>query len=311
MGAQGQTIQPALDAVTAQTGATYNCIELFANADPGWPDWVHPYVLDDEYVPWTQADPSRTVVLTIDLVPNAVIPTAPWQSGFDPYLEWEQSCAQGDYNGYAAQLAQNLVSAGWGNIFIRLGDEANGPWEWDFMGNTKADQRAWARCFDQEVATMRSVPGANFQFVWNPNACVQANGGPWRNWYPGNQYVDIIGIDQYDALCDGNSEPIGPSTIGDLFSEAAGMNSITQFAEQQKKPLALPEWGCTSTTTAFEGPVAGGEGNDPFYIREIGKWISQNHVVFQSYFDNSDDGILPLTSTAAPLALQAYRDVFG
>ena len=48
---------------------------------------------------------------------------------------------------------------------IRLGPEANGDWEPDFVGTTAREMRAWAQCFDKEVAAMRAVPKARFQFV--------------------------------------------------------------------------------------------------------------------------------------------------
>jgi hypothetical protein len=115
MGVEGETIQPALASVTAQTGVTYNCIELYANADPTWSDWTYPYVLNDGYVAWSEAESARQIILTINLVPNAVIPTTPWESNFDPYDEWEEPCAEGDYNTYATQLAQNrLYATNWG-----------------------------------------------------------------------------------------------------------------------------------------------------------------------------------------------------
>ena len=46
---------------------------------------------------------------------------------------------------------------------------------------------------------MRSVPGTRFLFVWNPNACTTDL--PLDDWYPGNSYVDIIGMDVYDSDC--------------------------------------------------------------------------------------------------------------
>ena len=50
-------------------------------------------------------------------------------------IRWPGSsrCAAGSYNQYATTLAQNLVSYGAGNIVIRLGTEANGTWEADYV----------------------------------------------------------------------------------------------------------------------------------------------------------------------------------
>ena len=76
---------------------------------------------------------------------------------------------------------------------MRLGVEANGGWEVDYVGQTLAEQQDWAACYDNEVTAMRAVPGAHFLFVWNPNTCTNDLG--LANWYPGNAYVDIIGAD--------------------------------------------------------------------------------------------------------------------
>jgi len=44
---------------------------------------------------------------------------------------------------------------------------------------------------------MRAVPGAHFKFDWTVNPAI-AN-IPLSNWYPGDDVVDIIGVDAYDA----------------------------------------------------------------------------------------------------------------
>ncbi len=43
---------------------------------------------------------------------------------------------------------------------------------------------------------MRSVPGASFRFDWTINAGYRPI--PFNDYYPGNDVVDIIGMDVYD-----------------------------------------------------------------------------------------------------------------
>jgi beta-mannanase len=81
---------------------------------------------------------------------------------------------------------------------VRLGIEANGNWEADYVGNTAQEATDWAETYDSEVAAMRAVPGTNFEFVWNPNACYSSGVSSLAGWYPGNAYVDIVGADLYD-----------------------------------------------------------------------------------------------------------------
>ncbi len=46
---------------------------------------------------------------------------------------------------------------------------------------------------------MRSVAGENFRFEWNPDAgAFTQSGYSVAAAYPGNAYVDVIGLDAYD-----------------------------------------------------------------------------------------------------------------
>jgi hypothetical protein len=164
-----------------------NCFALAGGADGEISTFNNPAATWDAWdAPWqfTNGQPSGTeswnnwvaagnsMILGEDLIPQAV------DSG-----NWEASCAAGDYDSYATTLAQNLVSDGAGNITIRLGIEANGNWETDYVGT---DPSGWATCYDNEVSAMRAVSGAHFLFVWNPNACYSdaASGGDLSSWHP-------------------------------------------------------------------------------------------------------------------------------
>lgn len=290
-------IDATLAAVEQQTGVNYQCIETFSDADPQWSDWVDPWVERAQYgfKAWLAADPTdRTVVLSQDLIPQSEANSA------DPLI-WESACDQGQFNAYATQLAQNLVSNGFGNSVIRLGMEMNGPWEMDFVGTSTQEQQAWANCFAEEVTAMRAVPGADFLFDWDPNTCYENI--PLLNYYPGNAYVDLIGADAYDASCQGQL-PLPPSAsdFTSLYNEQLGLGAITSFAESQGKPMSLPEWGTTTGTY--------GLGDDGYYVAGIGSWVASNDVAFQCWFDNGNDGILSLDSSN-PNSLAAYRQAFG
>ncbi len=288
--------EPKFTAAEQATGITYNCIETFTNADPAWSDWDTPWILGSQYgyTAWIQAAPTiRTMIMTQDLIPDSV-------SNINNPLPWETACDQGQYNSYAKTYAQNLINGGFGYSVIRLGDEMNGNWEKDFMGTTTAEQQAWGKCFAQEVTAMRSVPGAHFLFDWNPNACVE--NFPLANWYPGDSYVDIIGVDLYDAFCNGSKPTQSVATFQQLAAEPDSLNAVQLFASQHGKPMSIPEWG-----TQFSS--SGGLGDDPYYVKGIGSFVANNTMAFQSYFDPDNDGIIPLSS-AYPQTLQAYIQEF-
>lgn len=292
--------QSVIAAASSLTGITYNCLDTYANPMPSWADWVSPWMfstVSERWDAWLAASPAHQVVMSMDLIPQAV-------SNISDPLAWEQPCAAGNYNQYATTLAQNLVSYGAGNIVIRLGTEANGTWEADYVGSTSAEMSDWARCYDNEVTAMRAVSGAHFLFVWNPNSCTADL--PIDQWYPGNSYVDIIGVDAYDLDC-GTLKTVSQEGWA-AYSTDSGSNgandpnfpslaNIEAFAVAHGKPLSFPEWGL-------------GSGDDPAYVTGIVRMFKSDNFSFESYFDTNDDGIAPLGS-AIPNATAAYSRAFG
>lgn len=211
-------------------------------------------------------------------------------------LSWEQSCAAGDFNTYATELGTNLVAAGLQNTVIRLGAEMNGTWENDFVGNTTQEQNLWAKCFDNEVTGLRQATGEHFLIDWNPNACTQPI--PYANYYPGNAYVDIVGLDFYDQGC---NSPNTSLTFTQLANETQGLANFEGFANTQGKPMSLPEWGLAVIPS----------GDDPAYIDGIGSAVANGDYSFQEYFDASDGNALPIDSGTTPLSAQQYGKWFA
>jgi len=210
-------------------------------------------------------------------------------------LGWEQSCAAGDFDTYAAELGANLVAAGLQNSVLRLGAEMNGAWEADFMGNTAQEQSLWATCFAKEVTGLRQAIGEHFLIDWNPNACTQ--NVPYTNFYPGNAFVDIVGLDFYDIGCDA---PATPFTFTQLAGEPFGLVSFEEFAAAQDKPMSFPEWGLASSP----------KGDDPAYVDGIGAAFAHGDFAFEAYFNVGVQGTMVLGSTT-PLSLVAFQKWFG
>ena len=286
-----------LEAITAVTGVTYNCVETYENPAPQWADWVNPWpfrITSDGWDTWVAENPNHQVVLGVDLIPNAIT------NDNDP-LTWEQPCDAGNYDQYATQLAKNLVAYGAGNTVIRLGIEANGGWEVDYVGQTLTEQQDWAKCYDNEVTAMRAVAGAHFLFVWNPNTCTNDLG--LTNWYPGNAYVDIIGADAYDLDCNTlktvAQEGWASYYIDSNAGNDASLSAISAFAASNAKPMSIPEWGEVT-----------GYSDDPAYVQGIASVTKDGDFSFQAYFDCGADGINQLGSDE-PLSTTAFVNAFG
>jgi hypothetical protein len=227
----------------------------------------------------------------VDLIPNSL------ENVSNP-LGWEQSCAAGQFDSYAQQLGTNLVAAGLENSVIRLGPEMNGPWEADFIGSTTVEQNMWATCFANEVTALRQATGEHFLIDWNPNACYE--NVPYANYYPGNAYVDIVGLDLYDGVCAAPSSSTTPITWTQLANEPGGLTSFEAFAKTHGKSMSFPEWGL------LQNP----NGDDPTYVNGIGSTFVAQDFAFETYFDAGDDSVLQV-GPATPRSLVRFQKWFG
>jgi len=213
----GVLSQSMITAVGDLTGVTYNCLSVFGDPTSTWGAWETPWMFStpsDGWNAWLAESPTHQVVVGMDLIPQSV------SDNNDP-LTWEQPCASGNYDQYATALAKNLVSYGAGNIVIRLGVEANGNWEDDYVGSTAPEMNAWATCYDNEVAAMRAVSGAHFLFVWNPNVC--SFDLPLSEWYPGNSYAVANGkplsFPEWGLLTGMPDDPTYVTDMGQMFND--------------------------------------------------------------------------------------------
>ncbi len=212
--------------------------------------------------------------------------------------------ATGAYNSYYVTLAQALVAAGDANAYLRLGFEFDGNWMPWYAG-TPAAEANFAAYFDQIVTAMRSVAGANFRFVWNPDAgAFTASGYNVAVAYPGNAYVNVIGLDLYDQSW------VSPQTPTTAWSTAIlpALTAARQFAAAQGKPLAFTEWGDIIRSDGH------GLGDDPLFMTNMVTWMKNpaNNVAFETYFDFDPSGLnSQLTGGDFPNSLAAFKAALG
>ncbi|HEY5266560.1 MAG TPA: glycosyl hydrolase, partial [Acidimicrobiales bacterium] len=288
------SLQSAVTSFDTLTNSTVTCVSTYLNGAATWADWVSASRVTNPsngFTSWVaEAPQSRQLILQVNLIPTSL------ENAVDPSI-WEQSCANGDFNSYATQLGTNLVAAGLQNSVIRLGAEMNGVWESDFIGTTTQDQTMWATCFANEVTALRQAVGEHFLIDWNPNACKGAY--TYANYYPGNAYVDIVGLDLYDVAC---ATPNTPVPFAPLASEPFGLNDFEAFAAAQGKPMSFPEWALATIPS----------GGDPAYINGIGSTVANGNFAFETYFmgGGTNSKALPLGSST-PLSNAAYQNWFG
>ncbi len=219
--------------------------------------------------------------------------------------------ATGAYNSYFVTLGQTLVAAGESNAYLRLGWEFDGNWyAWDAA--TPAAEANYAAYFDQIVTAMRTVSGQNFKFVWNPDASAfvpdQAvvSGYNVSLAYPGNAYVNEIGLDAYDQSW------ATPQTPTNAWADSTlpALSAAETFAAAQGKPLAFCEWGIAIRSDGH------GLGDDPLYVNNMVSWMRAHSVAYESYFDYNTlpvggDTNAAITGGSFPNSLAAFITDLG
>jgi hypothetical protein len=210
--------------------------------------------------------------------------------------------ATGAYNSYFVTLAQNLVAGGLSNAYLRLGWEFDGSWM-AWAATTPSAEASFASYFQQIVTAMRSVPGEQFRFVWNPDAgAFTQSGYSVAAAYPGNAYVNVIGLDAYDQSW------ATPQTATNAWASTTlpTLAAAAQFASANGKPLAFGEWGLAIRSDGH------GLGDDPYFINQMVAWMRSNNVTYESYFDANSGGVNSLiTGGSFPSSLAAFSADLG
>ena len=202
------------------------------------------------------------------------------------------TAATGAYNSYYKQVAQTIANGtpGTDKIYIRTGWEANGSW---FFWNAIGKEEAFKGAFQEFVESFRSVSD-RFIFEWNVN---EASGGiDPATIYPGDEYVDVIGMDFYWKPQYIGSDPV--KAFNTLRDEKYGLAWLENFAAAHGKPTAYSEWGVT-------GDNAGA------YIKLVKEWFDSHNVVLQSYWDSNSDYPGKMSDGSDPNSGSAYVSTFS
>jgi hypothetical protein len=209
-----------------------------------------------------------------------------------------QRGANGEYDNHFRELARTLVQYGYGSTVLRIGWEMNGDW---YRWSAKRDPAAWRIYYRRIVNAMRSVTGQSFRFDWTMNLGPSAM--PAMNAYPGDGYVDYIGIDVYDWKW--NAPLAAPAQRWAwIKAQPYGLDWFTSFAWSHRKPMTVPEWGLARRSEMQNG----GGGDDPLFIRNMLSWMKQHGVLYESYFNTQTHSI---SNSVYPNAARVYQSLIN
>ncbi len=256
---------------------------------------------------WANAQPGRRLVYALPMLIDEQDTLA--------------ACAQGAYDEHFAAVGAALVDAGLANAIVRPGWEWDGDW---FAWSSRGHEAEYAGCFRSVVNAMRNArPNGALQFEWSSSDDVFMRTQEQRDaTYPGDQYVDVFGVNAYDVSWVPNSYPI-PTNCDDACKHERRLSAwndlmrgvflMRDLAAQKGKPIGIPEWGLWDIADGHGG------GDNADYIERMHTFVNDpdNRVLYQVYFDvNYVDGDHQLSNldgyeTRFPAAAAKYQQLFG
>ncbi|MZE71304.1 glycosyl hydrolase [Streptomyces sp. SID5789] len=193
--------------------------------------------------------------------------------------------AAGEFDHHFRALAERLVELKVPDTVLVLGWEMNGI---TYTHRCGPDPEAWKTYWRRIVTTMRAVPGQKFRFDFTPSRGRDAV--PWTTCYPGDETVDIIGMDSYD-------QPRGMK-FDEQVKEPYGLQAHVDFAKKHGKPVSYPEWGLFRN------------GDNAEYMRRMLAWMDEHKPVYNTVTDYCPHGVWQCDDN--PRSTAVYRSVlFG
>ncbi len=160
-------------------------------------------------------------------------------------------------------------------------------------------------CWQQIVTSARATaPGLKWD--WNVNRGVSAGLADPTMAYPGDAYVDTIGVDSYDMW------PSARTSAGwnQQLNGTQGLMYWLSFATVHGKQFAVPEWGNVMPGKVVKGYHAGGD--DAAYVTHMLGFFQTHsaNLAWESNFQGPTTGGVYRNGSRVPKASAAYRTGF-
>jgi hypothetical protein len=251
----------------------------------------------------------------------------------------------GQYDAMIQGVVQAWAQQGFHNQIYRVGWEMNLPGTPYYVGADAQSQADWVNAFRHIYTVLHQAAVSNsvtVQVMWNPGVSSYGVANTLTALYPGNSYVDSIGVDFYADIAP-YEDTANPTTYHDWATGAEDTSlavfinnpvnrehlwtypaaneyqldgsvghalsflQVLQFAQQQHKPFAIPETGAGNASAGYD--VA----DDPVFPQ----WLSAQlttakaaglNIALVSMFD---DGDYLFTDGTKPQEAAAWSQYFG
>jgi len=219
-----------------------------------------------------------------------------WRRGSLPMITWEPwsyegrdyplpAIARGRFDGYVRRAAR--AAASWDRpVLLRFAHEMNGPWYPWGQGRRGNDPALFKNVWRRLVRIFREEGATEVRWVWTPNV----NGGgrwPFRRLYPGDAWVDWVGLDGYNWGLRGDWQS---------FTRIFG-NSYNALTRLTDRPMIVGETGSSQSGGDKAAWLASALG------QELPRFSRIRAVVWFNAEANGIDWRL----NSSPAALRAFR----
>lgn len=208
------------------------------------------------------------------------------------------TAAAGGYNAQWEHLG-HVISQRYPGSTVRIGWEFNLS-GWSHHAN-EGNVQQWKQAFRHASAALKQG-GPSLLVTWNPNKGRGDSLPDAALAWPGDDVVDIVGLDAYDWW-----PAYSPSTWPQHRDGDQGWAFWVDFARSHGTKFSVPEWGVAP------GNDHGG-GDNPYYVHTVMDYLASEHakdgIVHSAlYFDETAPYIAnSIADGQVPQAGAAYRE---
>ena len=175
------------------------------------------------------------------IVNNGSVPHMVWEPSLDSMgtsVSIVDSILNGQHDEYIHAFAQEAAKFG-KEFFLRPAHEMNGHWYgWSGLKNGAAKEGAekYIKLYRYIYDIFKIENVHNISWIWSPFALSfpDEEWNEMRNYYPGDKYVDWVGLDAYNWY-----EYHPYQSFKDLFRK--GLNQLLEVTKE--KPIMIAEFG--------------------------------------------------------------------
>lgn len=204
----------------------------------------------------------------------------------------------GEQDAYLNRYAREIAAFGH-PVLLRFGNEMNGDWCIYSAYHTSKDTEIYKACYRYIHDIFEKNGATNVLWVWNPNEKSFPNfsWNAMEMYYPGNEYVDIIGLTGYNT---------GTYYSGETWRSFDSIYSAIypKYDAMFTQPMMITEFGCSSIG-----------GDKPMWIANMFRNITKFPGIKVAIWWNGCDWAVPGEVPARPYwvneteaTLNSFRD---